>query len=260
MQRLGVRHLQAMMTFSGLVLAYSLRVNLSVGIVAMTDKMTTSGNKQYQTFMTFSGLVMAYSIRVNLSVGIVAMTDKMTTSCIEVLEWDSSQKGIILSSIFWGYVVLPIPAGHLARTIGPKYVLFCAMMCCSLATLLSPYIALNYNWVFFCLTRFVIGLGQGSVFPSINAHVAKWAPPSEQNRIFAGVFVGTQVGATLTLFVAGLLAASSWGWPSIFYVTGLCSLIWCLAWLFLGANSPDTHPSISDCERNYIKSELINSS
>ncbi|XP_061383967.1 putative inorganic phosphate cotransporter [Danaus plexippus] len=35
---LGVRHLQVFMLFSGLVIAYSLRVNMSMAIVAMTDK------------------------------------------------------------------------------------------------------------------------------------------------------------------------------------------------------------------------------
>lgn len=33
----GVRHVQAFLVFLGLTLAYALRVNLSVAIVAMTD-------------------------------------------------------------------------------------------------------------------------------------------------------------------------------------------------------------------------------
>uniref|UniRef100_A0A1B6MH58 Uncharacterized protein n=1 Tax=Graphocephala atropunctata TaxID=36148 RepID=A0A1B6MH58_9HEMI len=39
---LGVRHCQAFMTFLSLVIAYSLRVNFSVGIVAMTDTSTAN--------------------------------------------------------------------------------------------------------------------------------------------------------------------------------------------------------------------------
>lgn len=34
----GVRHLQAFLLFLGLTLAYAMRVNLSVAIVAITDK------------------------------------------------------------------------------------------------------------------------------------------------------------------------------------------------------------------------------
>lgn len=36
--RLGVRHIQIGLLFTGLAVAFSLRVNLSVGIVAMTAK------------------------------------------------------------------------------------------------------------------------------------------------------------------------------------------------------------------------------
>lgn len=35
--KIGVRHLQVFLLFSCLLIAYSLRVNLSIGIVAMTD-------------------------------------------------------------------------------------------------------------------------------------------------------------------------------------------------------------------------------
>lgn len=40
---MGYRHLQVLMLFSGLAIAYSLRVNLSVGIVAMTSADGTAG-------------------------------------------------------------------------------------------------------------------------------------------------------------------------------------------------------------------------
>ncbi|KAG8253746.1 hypothetical protein J6590_029320 [Homalodisca vitripennis] len=71
---------------------------------------------------------------------------------------------------------------------------------------------------------------------------------------------GDIFGTVVTLFVAGYLTAGPWGWPSIFYSTGLCGVLWAVAWLFLGANSPDTHPSISDSEREYIKAAFVSSS
>uniref|UniRef100_A0A1B6KHT2 Major facilitator superfamily (MFS) profile domain-containing protein n=1 Tax=Graphocephala atropunctata TaxID=36148 RepID=A0A1B6KHT2_9HEMI len=218
------------------------------------------GVRHYQAMMTFVGLSLAYSLRVNLSVGIVAMTDPETREGIKALPWDMSHKGIIVSAFFWGYMMLPILGGHLSRTVGPKYVMFGIMVISSLATILCPYIALNYNWIVFCANRFVIGLAQGAFAPSLNVHIARWAPSSEKNRMFSCIFVGTQVGASLAMLGAGYLAASSWGWPSIFYVTGILSLIWSLFWFFLGADSPDSHPTISDCERDFIKSELIHSS
>uniref|UniRef100_A0A1B6JQ30 Major facilitator superfamily (MFS) profile domain-containing protein n=1 Tax=Homalodisca liturata TaxID=320908 RepID=A0A1B6JQ30_9HEMI len=207
------------------------------------------GVRHCQAIMTFLCLVLAYAMRVNLSVGIVAMTDSTgTNSDLKVLPWDSSIKGIILSSFFWGYLILQVPAGEMARRLGSKYPLFIAMLICSLFTLFSPYIAQNYSWQVFCATRVIQGLLQGFFTPSINAHMSKWAPPLERCRLFAFVFI------------AGYLAASPWGWPSIFYATGLCSLLWAVVWMFIGADCPDTHTSISVEERHYINSSLINTS
>lgn len=41
----GLRHIQVIMLFFGLFLAYGLRVNMSIGIVAMTDN---SSNPDYE--------------------------------------------------------------------------------------------------------------------------------------------------------------------------------------------------------------------
>ncbi|KAG8315543.1 hypothetical protein J6590_067900 [Homalodisca vitripennis] len=219
------------------------------------------GVRHFQTIMCFTCLVFAYGLRVNLSVAIVAMTDKKTAdSGIKVLPWDIAQKGVILSSMFWGYVILQIPAGHLSRIIGSKTMLFWSMVFCSIVTIFTPFISLNCDWLVFCFSRFLQGLGQGFFFPCLNTHISKWATSQERNRVVGFVYVGGQVGATLTMFVAGYLAASSWRWPSIFYVTGSCGLLWALMWLYVGADDPDSHSTISDGERAYIKSSLVNSS
>ncbi|XP_046681260.1 putative inorganic phosphate cotransporter [Homalodisca vitripennis] len=227
-------------------------------------KVATSGGfgvRHFQTIMCFTCLVFAYGLRVNLSVAIVAMTDKKTAdSGIKVLPWDIAQKGVILSSMFWGYVILQIPAGHLSRIIGSKTMLFWSMVFCSIVTIFTPFISLNCDWLVFCFSRFLQGLGQGFFFPCLNTHISKWATSQERNRVVGFVYVGGQVGATLTMFVAGYLAASSWRWPSIFYVTGSCGLLWALMWLYVGADDPDSHSTISDGERAYIKSSLVNSS
>ncbi|XP_054290224.1 putative inorganic phosphate cotransporter isoform X2 [Macrosteles quadrilineatus] len=224
-------------------------------------KYTGFGTRHCQACMLFLGMIFAYSMRVNLSVGIVAMTAKKSSNTgFPILPWDNALQGIILGSFFWGYMMTQIPAGQLARRFGPKYLLAGAMLLCSVSTILSPYIATNYSWVFFCFTRVLQGLSQGFLYPSINTHMAKWAPPLERSRIFSFVFGGTQFGTVVTLFVAGYLAAGPYGWPSIFYVTGLCSGLWAIAWLFVGADCPDSHISISEEERIYIKSTLVSNS
>jgi len=54
----------------------------------------------------------------------------------------------------------------------------------------------------------------------------------------------------------GLLASSVGGWPSVFYVSGLVTLVWVLAWCLMGASSPAKHKTISSAEKEYIHNSL----
>ena len=67
---------------------------------------------------------------------------------------------------------------------------------------------------------------------------------------------GGNLGVVFSMSVFGLLAGSSYGWPSLFYVLGGISAASSLLFFFLAANSPSQHPWISLEERNYIESSL----
>uniref|UniRef100_A0A1B6E1K5 Putative inorganic phosphate cotransporter n=1 Tax=Clastoptera arizonana TaxID=38151 RepID=A0A1B6E1K5_9HEMI len=218
------------------------------------------GVRHKQAIMAFFAQIVAYSMRVNLSVAIVAMTDNSSNPNFPELNWDPATKGTILSSFFWGYMITQIPAGNIARIYGPKPLLFGSLLLCGIITILTPLIALKTGWLIFCFSRVLQGMFQGCVYPSVNTLLAKWAPPTEKSRIFSFVFSGTQAGTVLALFISGYLASSAGGWPSIFYITGSGSIVWAILWLWLGSNSPDNHPTISDEEKDYIISSLLNSS
>uniref|UniRef100_A0A1B6DWX2 Putative inorganic phosphate cotransporter n=1 Tax=Clastoptera arizonana TaxID=38151 RepID=A0A1B6DWX2_9HEMI len=210
-----------------------------------------------QAIMGFFCMVMAYSLRINISVGIVAMTSNSTNADFPVLDWNTKTKGIILSSYFWGYSIAQIPSGILCQRFGPKYLLFGSLMICGIVTLLTPLAAVYGGWKIVIATRICQGLCQGCVLPCWNALISKWAPPLERGRIFSFVFGGAQFGTVFTLFIAGFLADSPGGWPSIFYVTGALSVAWASVWFFIGANSPAEHKSISAEEKEKIESLLV---
>jgi len=46
------------------------------------------------------------------------------------------------------------------------------------------------------------------------------------------------------------------GWPSIFYFSGVVSLVWAVLWWWLGSNSPNENRWISQNEKEYIESSL----
>lgn len=52
---------------------------------------------------------------------------------------------------------------------------------------------------------------------------------------------------------SGILASSTMGWPSIFYISGSAGLIWSIIWLCFGGNSPNDSKTISPEEKAFIQ-------
>lgn len=76
-------------------------------------------------FLAFLGYINLYTMRVNLSVAIVAMTDKSSqdNSTSEVIfDWDQKQKGVILGAFFYGYILTQLMGGYTATKFGGNIV------------------------------------------------------------------------------------------------------------------------------------------
>lgn len=78
----------------------------------------------------------------------------------QIVGWDLAKKGTILSSYFWGYIIMQVPAGQMARKLGPRYLLFGSTLICGILTIMTPMFAVNLSWLSFCFTRVVQGLSQ----------------------------------------------------------------------------------------------------
>lgn len=81
--------------------------------------------------MAFFGFFNVYALRVNLSVAIVAMTQKTNVTLEngtvvqeQLFDWDTTQQGLVLSSFFYGYIWTQFIGGVLASKIGGHYVSF----------------------------------------------------------------------------------------------------------------------------------------
>lgn len=79
--------------------------------------------------LAFLGFVNLYTMRVNLSVAIVAMTENRTvehddgTKTVErYFEWDSRERGFILSAFFYGYITTQFIGGFIASKFGGSLV------------------------------------------------------------------------------------------------------------------------------------------
>ncbi|XP_058452667.1 putative inorganic phosphate cotransporter isoform X1 [Malaya genurostris] len=217
------------------------------------------GIRHLQTVLLFFGLTVAYALRVNLSVAIVAMVDKKAANEeFEEFNWNEETQSIILSSFFWGYVVTQVPAGQMAQRFGAKILLLFSLGICSSLAVLTPVFAHIGDSKLVIALRIIQGLSQGFIFPSTHTLLSKWAPVSERGRLGTYCYAGAQFGTVIMLAISGVLASSSIGWPGIFYVSGAAGLVWTVLWYFFGGNSPVEHPTITAEERDFIENSLGN--
>jgi MFS family permease len=123
----------------------------------------------------------------------------------------------------------------------------------SLFTILIPVMASSAGEGGVIACRVIQGLNQGFLFPSVHTLLGKWTPLPERSKVVSFVYTGGPLGIVISLPVTGVIANSSTGWPTAFYLYGGLGIGWSVLWALLGADSPAKHGRISDEEREYIK-------
>lgn len=231
----------------------------STKVKSQIPECTGLGTRHLQSLLLAMCIFTGYIIRVNISVAIVAMTNKNSTDTV-FREWDLKDKNVVLSSFFVGYLIMNIPAGIIGNYINNKWLLSVTFSIASILALFTPYVVKSTgSWKSLVVLRTLQGLFQAFMLPITHGISAKWTPPHERSRLIGFILSGIPLGTMTALSVSGMIASSSVGWPYIFYFSGTLGLIWVIFWMILGANSPDVHPFISKAEKAYIDNTLADS-
>lgn len=212
--------------------------------------------------MAFFGFFNVYSLRVNLSIAVVAMTQDRSETLPNgtnitlgpEFDWNNEMQGYILSSFFYGYITTQLLGGYLATRFGGKTIFGSGVAVTAALTVITPWLA--YSSVYLLLAvRVIEGIFEGVTYPCIHAVWAKWAPPLERSKLATIAFSGSYAGTVFAMPVSAYLAKAL-GWPSIFYFFGALGLIWYALWTILVAESPEMDKKITKQELTYILDSL----
>lgn len=205
-----------------------------------------------------SGMMIAYSLRINLSMAVVAMTSVReiplgngSTFLYRDFDWTPQQKGFVLGSFFYGYVLSELPIGLLSSKYGGVTTLGISIACSGLFSLAIPFIA-NYGAYYVAGFRALIGVVEGGTFPSIQAVWSKWAPPEEKTTLVTVSYAGIHAAHAIALPIFGFLA-ERFGWQSLFYVPGIWGILWSIVWFANVKNDPADDARITEDELNLLK-------
>jgi ACS family glucarate transporter-like MFS transporter len=166
---------------------------------------------------------------------------------------DNTHLGWIFSAFLIGYAAFQIPAGLLARRIGPRRVVSFGVACCSvfaaLTALVSP--AVRGAVLLLALVRFGLGSGEAVMYPSASQFVKRWFPVDERGKANGLIFAGVGMGAGLTppLVTAIILRH---GWRAAFWFSAAIDAVASLVWFLVARDNPREHPLVGEAEKALI--------
>ncbi|XP_050079160.1 sialin-like [Anopheles maculipalpis] len=221
--------------------------------------------KYILVMMTFFAIFNQYTMRICLHLAITVMTGDRndTVSGVSIadedhFDWDEYEQGIILSAFYWGYTVSHFVSAFVADRFS-KHLLGLSVLITAIFTILTPLaIDVGGSWLL-VVVRVLEGIGEGATFPVLSALVAHWIPASQRGFYGSFIFSGCQIGALVGGIGTGYFIEAHNTWRTTFYIWGALAIIWYIFWLFIGFESPETHPYISEEERSELVAQLAES-
>jgi len=164
--------------------------------------------------------------------------------------WTEIEYGYIVTAFQAAYAIGLLLTGRLLDRMGTRLGFALAIALWSVAAMAH---AAARSALGFGIARFLLGLGEAANFPASIKTVAEWFPKRE--RAFAtGIFnAGTNVGAVIAPAVVPFIALT-WSWPWAFILTGAIGFLWLAIWWWV-YRPPESHPSLSEAEFAYIRSD-----
>ncbi|KAG8507272.1 putative small intestine urate exporter [Galemys pyrenaicus] len=175
-----------------------------------------------------------------------------------VYDWNPKIQGLILSSLNYGSLLAPIPAGYVAGIFGSKYIVGAGLLISSVLTLLIPLSA-DVGPTLLIVLRVVQGIAQVMVSTGQYSIWVRWAPPMERSQLITIALSGLPMGTFTILAVGGVLCHTI-GWPYVFYIFGGIGCAYSFLWFPLVYEDPVKHPFISTGEKEYIVALLAEQS
>src|SRR6201985_844616 len=170
-----------------------------------------------------------YMDRANLSIVAPDVKKDLNISAAEL--------GLIFSAFSWTYAALQIPGGWVLDRVGPRITFGVALIFWSIVT---GSISLAKGFTSLLGLRLALGVAETPAFPANNALVSRWFPTKERGfatgAYTAGEYVGLAIAAPLLAWMA-----VTYGWHSVFYLTGGLGLAFAVVWLGFFPDSTPTY-------------------
>jgi MFS family permease len=190
--------------------------------------------------IAFIMYTIAYIDRINISLCLPALRSALGNNPV--------QAGNVAGVFFWGYLLLQLPGGHLARVWSAKRVisiLLVAWGCCAVS------MGFVSTWRELWVARLLLGVAEGGVFPATIVLLANWFGQKERARANS-YWMLCQPGAVIVSSPFTGYILGRWGWQAVFIIEGCLPFICLIVWHLRIDDTPQEARWISEEGRSTI--------
>jgi sugar phosphate permease len=168
------------------------------------------------------------------------------------LNLTSSMSSLLGSLFFLGYFFFQIPGTlYAAKKSAKKLIFWCLILWGGLA--MATGLVSNAN--FLVVVRFMLGVVESAVMPSMIVFLSRWFSKSERSRANTFLILGNPVTIVWMSILSGYLIKSV-GWRWMFILEGLPAIIWAFFWWRLVDDSPKNAGWLTESEKTDLSGKL----
>jgi sugar phosphate permease len=186
-------------------------------------------------FITYS---LAYLDRANYGFAAAAGIDKD-------LGITSATSSLIGSLFFLGYCLFQVPGAIYAQKNSVKKLIFASLILWGVCAAATGMVS---NIPMLMVLRFVLGIVEAAVMPSMLMYISRWFTRTERSRANTFLILGNPVTVLWMSIVSGYLVRN-FGWREMFMLEGAPAILWAIVWWFTVKDRPADAPWMSDKEK-----------
>lgn len=172
----------------------------------------------------------------------------MWPSIAEDLGMDSSDYANIMSVFLIAYAIGQAVFGKVFDAIGTRIGFVLSIVVWSVSIALH---SIATSVTSFSILRVTLGFGEAGNWPGATKANAEWFPIKER-ALAQGIFgAGASIGGIISPPLIAFLYAF-YGWQATFIIVASLGFVWLVPWLIVYKCGPESHPWITQQERDYI--------
>ncbi len=181
--------------------------------------------------LLFLTILVAFMGRLSTSVALEEIGDELV--------WSRAEQGF-LGGVLMGIFLVPYGFSNIFFSpnidkYGSKVILIGSMTGCSIAVFLGAFF--GHNYILFLLSRLLLGLSQGVMYPIATKVIAGWFSKRTRGRANSIFMVGAPLGIVISPILMGPIIHSM-GWRYSFYLIALFGFLLLIPIFFFIADAP----------------------